>query len=218
MYDKFFEYINKLPIYNELNSFLDDEYANYIIYPKREQIFNAFKLIKGNIKVVIIGQDPYSNKNQANGLAFSVNKGVSLPPSLRNICKEIGNEFGINMNYSNGDLTYLASQGVLLLNTILTVREKEPLSHDNKIYKELFLCILKYLDSLENNIVFLLWGNNAKKYEKFITNKKRLVIATSHPSPLSANRSGWFNSSCFINTNKYLESNNIEPIHWENTN
>ena len=122
------------------------------------------------------------------------------------------------MDYSNGDLTYLASQGVLLLNTILTVREKEPLSHDNKIYKELFLCILKYLDSLENNIVFLLWGNNAKKYEKFITNKKRLVIATSHPSPLSANRCGWFNSSCFINTNKYLESNNIEPIHWENTN
>ena len=122
------------------------------------------------------------------------------------------------MNYLNGDLTYLASQGVLLLNTILTVRDKKPLSHDNKIYKELFLCILKYLDSLENNIVFLLWGNNAKKYQKFITNKKRLVITTNHPSPLSANRSGRFNSSCFINTNKYLESNNIEPIHWENTN
>ncbi len=218
MYEEILKYIEDLPYYFELKSFLDEEYSKYIIYPKRENIFNAFKLIEeNNIKVVIIGQDPYSNENQANGLAFSVNNGVSLPPSLRNIYKEIENEFNKKMDYSNGDLTYLAKQGVLLLNTILTVRAKTPLSHNNSLYKKLFLDIMKYLDSIDNNIVFMLWGNNAKAYKKYINNKKRLVIMTNHPSPLSANRGGWFNSGCFIKANEYLINSNIEPIDWLNT-
>ncbi len=212
-----FNTLKEKDYFKELNSFLDKEYSKYTIYPKKEEIFNAFSFFnEKDLKVVIIGQDPYPNKGQANGLAFSVNKGIKLPPSLINIYKEIEIEFNCVMDFNNGDLTYLAKQGVLLLNPILTVKEKEPLSHKNKLYDNLFKDIMKYLDSLDQNIVFLLWGNNAKKYDKLITNKKRLVIKTNHPSPLSANRGGWFNSNCFYNTNKYLENNNILPIYWVN--
>lgn len=212
-----FNTLKEKDYFKELNSFLDKEYSKYTIYPKKEEIFKAFSFFnEKDLKVVIIGQDPYPNKGQANGLAFSVNKGIKLPPSLINIYKEIEIEFNCVMDFNNGDLTYLAKQGVLLLNPILTVKEKEPLSHKNKLYDNLFKDIMKYLDSLDQNIVFLLWGNNAKKYDKLITNKKRLVIKTNHPSPLSANRGGWFNSNCFYNTNKYLENNNILPIYWVN--
>ena len=212
-----FNTLKEKDYFKELNSFLDKEYSKYTIYPKKEEIFKAFSFFnEKDLKVVIIGQDPYPNKDQANGLAFSVNKGIKLPPSLINIYKEIEIEFNCVMDFNNGDLTYLAKQGVLLLNPILTVKEKEPLSHKNKLYDNLFKDIMKYLDSLDQNIVFLLWGNNAKKYDKLITNKKRLVIKTNHPSPLSANRGGWFNSNCFYNTNKYLENNNILPIYWVN--
>lgn len=212
-----FNTLKEKDYFKELNSFLDKEYSKYTIYPKKEEIFKAFSFFnEKDLKVVIIGQDPYPNKGQANGLAFSVNKGIKLPPSLINIYKEIEIEFNCVMDFNNGDLTYLAKQGVLLLNPILTVKEKEPLSHKNKLYDNLFKDIMKYLDSLDQNIVFLLWGNNAKKYDKLITNKKRLVIKTNHPSPLSANRGGWFNSNCFYNTNKYLENNNIKPIYWVN--
>lgn len=212
-----FNTLKEKDYFKELNSFLDKEYSKYTIYPKKEEIFKAFSFFnEKDLKVVIIGQDPYPNKDQANGLAFSVNKGIKLPPSLINIYKEIEIEFNCVMDFNNGDLTYLAKQGVLLLNPILTVKEKEPLSHKNKLYDNLFKDIMKYLDSLDQNIVFLLWGNNAKKYDKLITNKKRLVIKTNHPSPLSANRGGWFNSNCFYNTNKYLENNNIKPIYWVN--
>ena len=212
-----FNTLKEKDYFKELNSFLDKEYSKYTIYPKKEEIFNAFSFFnEKDLKVVIIGQDPYPNKGQANGLAFSVNKGIKLPPSLINIYKEMEIEFNCVMDFNNGDLTYLAKQGVLLLNPILTVKEKEPLSHKNKLYDNLFKDIMKYLDSLDQNIVFLLWGNNAKKYDKLITNKKRLVIKTNHPSPLSANRGGWFNSNCFYNTNKYLENNNIKPIYWVN--
>lgn len=202
----------------ELNKFLDEEYSNNLIYPKREEIFKAFSFFDAsNLKVVIIGQDPYPNKDQANGLAFSVNKGIKLPPSLVNIYKEIENESNCLMDFKNGDLSYLAKQGVLLLNPILTVKEKEPLSHKNKLYDSIFKEIMEYLDTLDTNIVFMLWGNNAKKYEKYISNKKRLVIKTNHPSPLSANRGGWFNSQCFKQANIYLSNNKISPICWVNT-
>lgn len=202
----------------ELNNFLDEEYSKNVIYPKREDIFKAFTFFdESNLKVVIIGQDPYPNKDQANGLAFSVNKGIKLPPSLINIYKEIELESNCLMDFTNGDLTYLAKQGVLLLNPILTVKEKEPLSHKNKLYDLIFKEIMEYLDSIDNNIVFMLWGNKAQKYEKYIANKKRLVIKTNHPSPLSANRGGWFNSKCFYNANAYLTNNKITPICWVNS-
>lgn len=202
-----------------LHKFLDEEYSTFKCYPPRELVFNAFKLTPlENVKVVIIGQDPYHEINQAMGLAFSVNKGIKLPPSLVNIYKEIENEFDIKMDFSNGDLTYLAKQGVLLLNSILSVREHLPMSHNNKEYKLFLLDILKALESLPQPIVYLLWGGNARKLKYYLTNPSHLVLEANHPSPLSANRGGWFNSGVFIKCNEYLINNGLKPINWCNKN
>ncbi len=214
-WDAIFKEIKNKNYAIKLHNFLMEERKKYIIYPKENDEFNAFKLTPYNkIKVVIFGQDPYYHENQAMGLAFSVPKGVTLPPSLRNIYKEIEIEFKRDFVDKSGDLTYLAKQGVLLLNPILTVRENFPLSHDNILYKEFCLDIIKYIENNNNPIVYLLWGNKAKQYEKYITNKNHYVIKTSHPSPLSANQGGWFHSNCFINTNIFLIKNNIQPINW----
>jgi len=216
-YSDFISYLKKHKIYEKLISFLDDEYQKHTVFPSKNSIFNAFKLIdKKDIKVAIIGQDPYIHLGEANGLAFSVYKGVKLPPSLKNIYKEIEYEFSEKMDYSSGDLSYLASQGVLLINSILTVRENESLSHDNILYKELFNLILNYLNEIGNHMVFLLFGNYAKKYKDKITNKNRLIIETSHPSPLGANKGGFFYSNCFLKANKYLKEHNIKEINWIN--
>lgn len=211
-----FEEIKKKDYALRLRTFLNEEYAKYTIYPPRSLIYNAFdQTIPSDIKVVIIGQDPYHEEHQAMGLSFSVPSNETLPPSLINIYKEIELEYGIKMR-NNGDLTYLAIQGCLLLNTILTVRAHQALSHDINEYKLLMEDILKYIDTLNQPIVFMLWGNNAKRYIKYITNKNRLILTSVHPSPLSANRGGWFNNNHFKLANNYLKNNNIKEINWDN--
>ena len=214
-WSEIFDYINKKDYAIKLHDFLISERNNYVIYPSKDDMLNAFKLTPyENIKVIIFGQDPYFNKGQAMGLAFSVPSNIALPPSLRNVYKEIEIEFNKKFQNTDGDLSYLAKQGVLLLNPILTVRESSPLSHDNELYKKFTLDIIETIEENNNPIVYLLWGSKAKKYEKYITNKNHFVIKTNHPSPLSANRGGWFNSDCFINANKFLIEHNISPINW----
>ncbi len=214
-WNDFFDSIKDKEYFKELMNFIDKEYQNNICFPPKEDIFKAFKLTSlSDLKVVIFGQDPYFNRGEANGLAFSVNEGIKLPPSLKNIYKEINIEFNKDINDipKSGDLSYLALQGVLLLNTYLTVKEKSPLSHKNKLYDTFMKDLLSFLSSLNKPIVFLLWGNNSKKLKKYLINPKHLIIETTHPSPLGANKGGWFNSNQFIKCNKYLKENNIEEI------
>lgn len=200
----------------KLKKFLDFEYQKYNIFPPRELIFNAFKLTSFNkIKVVIFGQDPYCQKNQAMGLSFSVPKNIKIPPSLKNIFKEISSEFKCDIDYNNGDLTYLAKQGCLLLNTILTVRENKPLSHKIVEYNEFIIDVLDYISKLKKPIVFMLWGCNAKKYLKYIKNRNALILTSSHPSPLNQ-KGGWFGNYHFKKANEFLLKNNIKEIKWSN--
>lgn len=215
-WDSLFSVLKTKDFFQNLMSFLDEEYKNKTIYPPRELVFNAFKLTPlDKVKVVIFGQDPYPNPNEAMGLAFSVNRGIKVPPSLINIYKEIIIEFNLKCSVPrSGDLTYLANQGVLLLNTYLTCVAHQPLSHANDLYKKFFADVLYVLNRLHRPIIFLLWGSNAKKYHKYLINPMHLVIETNHPSPLSANRGGWFNSGCFKNTNDFLIKNNLTPIDW----
>lgn len=198
-----------------LKLFLDEEYKNKIIYPPRKEMFNAFKYCTVNdLKVVIIGQDPYHEPHQAMGLCFAVNHGVALPPSLKNIYKEIENEYHVDMSKQDGDLTYLAKQGVLLLNSILSVEKGKPLSHNIKEYELFFKDILSFINTLNKPIVFLLWGGYAKSLSKHLTNPNFLILKANHPSPLSANRGGWFNNNHFLLCNEYLVKHNISPIIW----
>ena len=216
-WEELFEKIKEKDYAKKINTILNQEYATHTIFPPRSMMFNAFKYTPlKKVKVVIIGQDPYHEDNQAMGLSFSVPKGVALPPSLINIFKEIENNFGYKMNYSNGDLTYLAKQGVLLLNTILTVRKSIPLSHQ-KIGYDLFVQdILKAIDEQNQPIVFLLWGNYARGLKKYLHNPNHLILESTHPSPLSANRGGFFNQNHFLKTNNYLVSHELTPINWQN--
>ena len=202
-WEALFNDIKQKDYFKKIMSFLDEEYRNKTIFPPKELIFNAFKNTKlQDVKVVIFGQDPYSNPGEAMGLAFSVNEGLKVPPSLKNIYKEIINEYELNIDIpTSGDLTYLARQGVLLLNSYLTCVAHEPLSHKIKEYKLLFKDVLSALNDAPQPIVFLLWGTNAKSYKKYLNNPNHLIIETNHPSPLSANRGGWFNSGCFKKTN-----------------
>ncbi len=216
-WESFFKNIEKKDYYRLLMSFLDDEYSKKTIYPKRELLFNAFELTSvNNIKVVILGQDPYHNPNQAMGLSFSVSKGEVLPPSLQNIFKEIENDLKIKMT-KNGDLSYLAKQGVFLLNAYLTVEAHKPLSHKRSEYDLLMKDIFEYLNSLNQPIVFMLWGGFAKKYRKYLNNPNHLILESNHPSPLSANRGGWFNLHQFSSCNAYLIKHNVSPIDWKNS-
>lgn len=216
-WEELFEKIKEKDYAKKINTILNQEYATHTIFPPRSMMFNAFKYTPlKEVKVVIIGQDPYHEDHQAMGLSFSVPKGVALPPSLINIFKEIENNFGYKMNYSNGDLTYLAKQGVLLLNTILTVRKSIPLSHQ-KIGYDLFVQdILKAIDEQDQPIVFLLWENYARGLKKYLHNPNHLILESTHPSPLSANRGGFFNQNHFLKTNNYLVSHELTPINWQN--
>ena len=207
--------LKKKEYFSKLESFWDDEYSKYKVYPNRENIFNAFKLTPlENIKVVIFGQDPYHEEGQAMGLAFSVPDNIKTPPSLINIYKEIENEYNTLIFNKGGDLTYLANQGVLLLNTILTVREHAPMSHNIKEYNLLIKDIIDVLNKLDQPIVFMLWGGPAKKLEPLLTNENHLVIKATHPSPLGANQGGWFNSGIFVKCNEFLVKNGVKPINW----
>jgi len=199
-----------------LHDFLEEEYCEATIYPPRDMIYQAFKLTSPKkLKVVIIGQDPYHNPAQAMGLAFSVPRGVDVPPSLRNVYKEIESDLEIEMDFDDGDLTPWAEQGVLLLNAYLTVRSGKPLSHAREEYILFLKDALKYIDSLNQPVVFMLWGSFAKKFAPFITNKNRLILESNHPSPLSANRGGWFDKHQFSQCNDFLIGNNVPPIDWK---
>ncbi len=200
------------PYFKELIKTILIEYQNHKIYPKFEDIFNAFKMTNfNNVKVLILGQDPYHGFNQAHGLSFSVFDGVKRPPSLNNIFKELKNDLGIER--LNNNLSDWACQGVLLLNSILTVRENEPLSHQKIGWEEFTDNIIKILNNKKEPVVFILWGNYAKTKKKMITSSHHLIIEGAHPSPLSANR-GFLGSKPFSKTNKFLEKNNISKIDW----
>ena len=211
----FFEKEKEKAYFRKLEEFLDNEYKNKVIYPPRDLVFNAFSLCPlDKIKVVIIGQDPYHEPEQAMGLSFSVPSTCKVPPSLKNIYKEIEDDCNEIFFNKDGDLTYLASQGVLLLNSILTVEKGKPLSHNIKEYEELYHNILKELDELDYPLVFMLWGGNAKKQSVYLKNPKHLVLCANHPSPLSANRGGFFGCKHFSKANQFLTQNGIEPITW----
>lgn len=212
----FFESIKNEPFAKSLKAFLDEEYENKVVYPPRDLLFNAFRLTNPlTLKAVIIGQDPYHNPGEAMGLSFSVPRGLDIPPSLRNIYKEIQNDLGIKMNMENGDLTPWAEQGVLLLNAYLSVIGGKPLSHKSPLYEEFDRRLLEYVDTLPQPIVFLLWGNFAKKFEKYIKNPNRLILKASHPSPLALSHGGFFNQHHFSRANDYLYEHNIKPISWK---
>ena len=199
-----------------LHTFLNQEYQTQTIYPPRKDMFKAFELTAPQeIKMVIIGQDPYHEPGQAMGLSFSVPSKTKLPPSLINIYKELDNDLGTHMK-NDGDLTYLAKQGVLLLNAYLTVRQGQPLSHHIDEYDLFMKDVIKYINTLNQPIVFMLWGGFAKKYRKFLTNPKFLILESVHPSPLSANRGGWFNQHQFSKANNFLLSQGLKPIDWQN--
>ncbi len=210
-----FDEFKKTPYSASLHSFLEEEYAKGTVYPPRDMVFQAFKLTSPKtLKAVIIGQDPYHNPGEAMGLSFSVPKGIDLPPSLVNVYKEIENDLGVNMDFENGDLSGWAEQGMLLLNAYLTVRAHKPLSHSRSEYVEFMKCTLRYIDTLQQPIVFFLWGNFARQFKKLITNKNRLVLESVHPSPLSANRGGWFGNHQFSRCNDFLSQNGAKPIDW----
>lgn len=200
--------------YKELRSFLDYEYQNKIIYPKAKDIYNALRLTDYNdVKVVILGQDPYHEIGQAHGLAFSVNKNIKIPPSLENIYKELHDDIGCYIP-NNGYLIKWAKQGVLLLNTVLTVEQHKANSHSGKGWEILTDKIIASLNNKDVPVVFILWGRNARNKKNLINNPKHLIIESAHPSPLSA-YNGFFGSKPFSKTNSFLKKNNLKEIDWQ---
>lgn len=200
--------------YQKLRKFLIEEYKTRVIYPKMENIFSALKLTTyKDTKVLILGQDPYHGPNQAHGLAFSVNPGVKTPPSLLNMYKELKDELGLYIP-NNGYLVPWAKQGVLLLNTALTVRAGEANSHSGMGWEIFTDNIIKHLNAREEPVVFVLWGNNARKKKSFITNKQHFILEGPHPSPLSASR-GFFGCGHFKKINDILKNLGKDEIDWQ---
>ena len=200
--------------FKKFMSVIKHEYETKTCYPEYKNIFNALRYTPySNVKVVIIGQDPYHGEGEAHGLSFSVQEGVPLPPSLQNIYKELYNDLGIKN--TKGDLTPWAKEGVLLLNSILSVEKDKPLSHSKLGWQLLTDHIIKLLNQKEEPIVFILWGSYARSKKEFITNKKHLIIESVHPSPLSASR-GFFGSKPFSKTNNFLKKNNIKEVNFKN--
>ena len=199
--------------FTELIGFVGNEYDTQTIFPPKEEIFSAFNHCDlDNIKVVIIGQDPYHGVGQANGLSFSVKQGIKIPPSLRNIYKELGLEYE-NYNPKSGDLTHWAKQGVLMINATLTVREKQPGSHQKKGWETFTDSVIKLISDNKQDIVFVLWGAFAQKKSILIDSTKHNILQSAHPSPFSAHR-GFLGNNHFIKINEFLASKNKDVIVW----
>lgn len=202
------------PYFKNLSDFVKMEYKNHPCFPKGNEIFATFEACPfSEVKVVIIGQDPYHGVNQANGLCFSVHEGISHPPSLINIFKEISSDIGVSYPAS-GDLTRWANQGVLLLNATLTVRAHEPGSHQNKGWEQFTDEIIKLISAKKDHIIFMLWGSFAKNKSALIDAEKHCILTSGHPSPMSANRGYWFGNQHFSKTNSFLKSHNATEIKW----
>ena len=200
--------------YKKLTKFLTMEYQTHTIYPKPENVFNALNFVPYNeVKVVIIGQDPYHQPNQANGLCFSVQPEVEIPRSLKNIYKELHDDCGCYIP-DNGDLTKWAKQGVLLLNSVLTVRQGQANSHQGMGWENIVSKVLELLNERDDPVIFLLWGNNAKALAKNIDTSKHFVLTAAHPSPLSASN-GFFGCKHFSKTNEILQQLGKTPIDWQ---
>lgn len=200
--------------FEQLTSFVKDEYKSGIVYPAPKNIFRAFDLCPFDmVKVVILGQDPYHGPGQANGLCFAVSDGVALPPSLQNIFKEIESDLGQPLVHRTGDLERWAKQGVLLLNATLTVRSRTPGSHQGRGWEEFTDAVIKTLSDKKEGLVFILWGNYAKAKGAHIDRSKHCVIESAHPSPFSA-YNGFFGSKPFSKTNDYLTKHDKTPIDW----
>lgn len=211
---QFFQEENQKEYIHKLQVFLTEEYQNHTVFPARADIFKAFMLTPlEKVKVVILGQDPYLNDHQAMGLAFSVFSGTPLPPSLKNIFQELENDLNIKMS-GNGDLTPWATQGVLLLNTVLTVRKGMANSHRNHGWEPFTESVIRWLNCKEEPVVFLLWGKPAQEQAKWITNPRHLILTAPHPSPLSAYL-GFFGCKHFSKTNAYLLQHYPTAIHWQ---
>ncbi len=202
------------PYFGELAAFVKDEYRSATVYPSPKFLFRAFELTPfEKVKVVILGQDPYHGKGQANGLCFAVNDGEKLPPSLQNIFKEIESDLGQPIVNRSGDLSRWATQGVLLLNATLTVRAATPGSHQNKGWEQFTDAVIRTLSEEREHLVFILWGNYARAKGASIDRTKHLVIESPHPSPFSA-YNGFFGSKPFSKTNEYLRTSGEELIDW----
>ncbi len=212
-WDEILKDVFSTPEYENIRSFLKSEYSSYTIYPNMYDIFNCFKLTDYNdVKVVILGQDPYHEVGQAQGICFSVPNGIKLPPSLKNIYKELNSDLGLPI-YTSGDLTKWAKRGVLLLNTVLTVREGQANSHKNCGWQWFTDQVIKKISNKDKPVVFILWGGNARSKKAIIDQNKHFIVESAHPSPLSA-YNGFFGSKPFSKTNKFLKENNLGEIDW----
>lgn len=203
----------KKPYFRNLIDFLEEEAQHQIVYPKSSEIFNAFKFTPfSQVKVVILGQDPYHGPNQAHGLSFSVNHGIKPPPSLNNIFKELQSDVGFKIP-QHGNLTHWSTQGVLLLNATLTVRAGQAGSHQNKGWENFTDSVIKILSEEKSSCVFLLWGNFAQSKQSLINTHKHCVLTAAHPSPLA--RGAFFGCKHFSKTNAYLKQHHLTPIDWQ---
>lgn len=202
------------PYYKELHKTIIEEYNRYEVFPAPDDVFNAFHLTPyGNVKVVILGQDPYHNVGQAHGLCFSVKPQIEIPPSLVNIYKELQDDIGCSIP-NNGYLEKWAKQGVLMLNTVLTVRAHQANSHRDIGWEKFTDAAIKAVNEIDRPVVYILWGRPAQNKKSMLNNPKHLVLEAPHPSPLSVYR-GFFGSKPFSKTNQFLESHGIEPVDWQ---
>ena len=205
---------SKKEYFKELQSFVDEEYKNKTVFPERKNIYASLENTPfDKVKVVIIGQDPYHGEGEAHGFAFSVKPGIKIPPSLKNIYKELNAEYDCYIP-NNGYLMKWAEQGVLLLNAVLTVEKDKPASHQGKGWETFTDRVIEEIDKKDEPVVFMLWGNFAKSKKELLTNKNHLVLESPHPSPFSA-RHGFFGNNHFKLANEYLSKNGIEPIDWQ---
>ncbi len=205
---------SKKEYFKELQSFVDEEYQNKTVFPERKNIYASLENTPfDKVKAVIIGQDPYHGEGEAHGFAFSVNPGIKIPPSLKNIYKELNAEYDCYIP-NNGYLMKWAEQGVLLLNAVLTVEKDKPASHQGKGWEIFTDRVIEEIDKKDEPVVFMLWGNFAKSKKELLNNKNHLVLESPHPSPFSA-RHGFFGNNHFKLANEYLSKNGIEPIDWQ---